>query len=1081
MMKKYRILAILALFTAINSSFAETWVKVSTGKSGIYSVTYDELRAMGFNNPSEVGVAGRGAKPLTVAKSVADVSSLSIVPVIHDGNQLIFYAIGPEQISFNSSDTGSGYFVNSGTNTNVKTGVYFLTDNPAMYKEMATDPNSYSAGNATILKEGIKYYFHELDLYHNNSSTGVLFWGENFLEKPSYSWPANLPDAIDGCTARMDVAFYTERKKAATLTFGTDLSGGKFSAENVSSTSSYMEALPETSGDIKLSKGLNKISMTYENIDGASSFANLDYWIISYPSDCSYAAATPSGQVAFPGINKGADASFSITSASPLSALDITDPANPFILKSERSGNTDKFYLHRSNQVPEAIFFNGKGNFNKISQWEKSSLIPDEQPLREMAEEGADFLIISTSELLEEAEAIANLHRQYDGIKVVVTDINSVYSEFSEGLPDPEAYRRLAILFYNSKGTKLKNLLLVGPYYNDPRGIRGAIPEGEFHISPQSTKVSHEYGAYTITDYFAEMTGKFDLSRMESATLGIGIGVLPFYNKSEAIQYINKLERYMTSSHLSDINNWLYLGGTGDNHTHDQQCVDLHNHVNAMADDSVIGSVLAVDAYGYDNAKKKFIQYISSGKGVIIYFGHAGNTFFEKNSNFFTTADISSLNNAAMPFLITAGCSTTGTDMGVRGMGEEWVLGTKDGAIGAMATTRETWSTQNYEFMKSITDAFVLMSNGEPMTIGEVIKAAKNTCNLSNDLAFILICDPALKIGRPEPNVSIDKINELVAGSSLKVSGSVTGSQSQTLKSFNGNAMVKIALPETNLLSQDIVTLTNNKELYVTYGDRIIATGIGEVKNGTFEIDVTVPTDLSKYAGEECFIYISCENPGSGHTGVGAVSAKVSTRSASPASDKETPVIEDIYYDSESSIIYIVASDNQGISLSNGVGFKTNNIRIDGTANYNYSIVPVEMKDGSKNVTLAVSVPTLSEGQHSVVAEIYDINGNKATSEFMVNVGNPNESILLSLNEKAVTDDATFSISGGSGSYVVVIRNSSNKIIRKIESKSSKVVWDRLDFDGNKVGAGLYKASVIDSQSQQGVKKHSRIINIPVI
>ena len=36
------------------------WVKVTIPENGVYEITYDELREMGFNNPGQVHVYGQG-------------------------------------------------------------------------------------------------------------------------------------------------------------------------------------------------------------------------------------------------------------------------------------------------------------------------------------------------------------------------------------------------------------------------------------------------------------------------------------------------------------------------------------------------------------------------------------------------------------------------------------------------------------------------------------------------------------------------------------------------------------------------------------------------------------------------------------------------------------------------------------------------------------------------------------------------------------------------------------------------------------------------------------------------------------
>ena len=52
-----------------------------------------------------------------------------------------------------------------------------------------------------------------------------------------------------------------------------------------------------------------------------------------------------------------------------------------------------------------------------------------------------DYLIIAASHLVADAQALAE-HREADGYRVLVVDIDDVYWEFADGEPDPLAIQR---------------------------------------------------------------------------------------------------------------------------------------------------------------------------------------------------------------------------------------------------------------------------------------------------------------------------------------------------------------------------------------------------------------------------------------------------------------------------------------------------------------------------------------------------------------------------------------------------------------------------------------------------------------
>lgn len=50
-------------FTSQSKLAKGKWVKINIPESGVYEITYDELREMGFDNPSKVRVYGQGGFP----------------------------------------------------------------------------------------------------------------------------------------------------------------------------------------------------------------------------------------------------------------------------------------------------------------------------------------------------------------------------------------------------------------------------------------------------------------------------------------------------------------------------------------------------------------------------------------------------------------------------------------------------------------------------------------------------------------------------------------------------------------------------------------------------------------------------------------------------------------------------------------------------------------------------------------------------------------------------------------------------------------------------------------------------------
>ena len=67
------------------------WVKIRVDETGIYQLTYDQLREYGFSDPSRVAALGYGGDILSGEISQAYVYDLAPVPVLPTATHLLSY------------------------------------------------------------------------------------------------------------------------------------------------------------------------------------------------------------------------------------------------------------------------------------------------------------------------------------------------------------------------------------------------------------------------------------------------------------------------------------------------------------------------------------------------------------------------------------------------------------------------------------------------------------------------------------------------------------------------------------------------------------------------------------------------------------------------------------------------------------------------------------------------------------------------------------------------------------------------------------------------------------------------------
>ena len=115
------------------------WVKIEIDGTGIYSISYDQLREMGFTAPAKVGVFGKGGKMMSFQLSTNSSPSaganydddLTQTPSLHSNDALIFWGEGIENVYMQPGTKSTGdapYLENYRQNIYSKTAYYFLSD-----------------------------------------------------------------------------------------------------------------------------------------------------------------------------------------------------------------------------------------------------------------------------------------------------------------------------------------------------------------------------------------------------------------------------------------------------------------------------------------------------------------------------------------------------------------------------------------------------------------------------------------------------------------------------------------------------------------------------------------------------------------------------------------------------------------------------------------------------------------------------------------------------------------------------------------------------------------------------------------
>ena len=154
-------------------------------------------------------------------------------------------------------------------------------------------------------------------------------------------------------------------------------------------------------------------------------------------------------------IDPGKITKYIIESQIPLQVWDVTDPSEPLSIQTNFSGGQVTF-LATGDTLRKYIVFTAGSLLSPVISGSQVA----NQDLH--AEKSADMIIVTHPFFLEQANRLAEIHLQNDGVTSIVVTPQQIYNEFSGGIPDAAAIRNYVKMVWDrTKNTSrpLKYLL----------------------------------------------------------------------------------------------------------------------------------------------------------------------------------------------------------------------------------------------------------------------------------------------------------------------------------------------------------------------------------------------------------------------------------------------------------------------------------------------------------------------------------------------------------------------------------------------------------------------------------------------
>lgn len=543
---------------------------------------------------------------------------------------------------------------------------------------------------------------------------------------------------------------------------------------------------------------------------------------------------------------------------------DVTNHQQPFIQQYEGVGNEKVFHANTSGIIK---WYFAMGNEPHPSpQFDQKITAQNLHGI-----EQADYLIISAPEFLEQANRLADFHREKHGFAVVVSTPTMIYNEFSSGAQDISALRDFIKMVYDrstERGNPLDYVLLFGDasfdYKNRTNGNTNFVPIFQ-SVNSQSPTISH-----CSDDFFAildDEEGYWSLGSREG--LDVGIGRLPAGNQFEARVLVDKVLSYHRPETMGDWRNRLvFVADDEDNNAFLNDCEDVSDFVYADHPEYNVQKIY-MDAYPqesfgsgdkYPDVNRAIDEALDRGVLVFNYIGHGGGQGLA-HERIITREQIQSWTNKdRLPLFVTATCELSRfDDPSQDSPGELILLNPNGGAIALVTTTRVVYTNTNKNLNVALfnNNLMAVHDKGVP-ALGDVYMRTKNNSQRDiNQRNFILLGDPALTLAYPRENIIATKINgqdiggisdTLKALGKVIIEGAVVDGSGQIDQGFNG-----IITPTVFDKSIAYETLVNDPGSYrQQYEMQINAIFRGNVSvtNGRFSMEFVVPKDITYNYGK---------------------------------------------------------------------------------------------------------------------------------------------------------------------------------------------------------------------------------------
>jgi len=1097
------------------------WVKIRVDRTGIFKITYQDLKKMGFSDPAKVSVHGYGGWLLDEDFSQPYIDDLPATDVWRGSDYLLFYAKGPvkwtyKSVSFGLSQVSQFVHENNPYSTY---GYYFVTDATPV-AEMA-EAASPAAGAALKINTFDDYAIHEKDERSVNNSGRELF-GESFESSTTQNFTFRIPGitADDAMVTLRFIANPTNSTGKVSLSIDGNQLIEKSIAQNIGYDAVYTKGIEAY--DYAAWKGEKneeiKATVSYSP-SGHQSF--LDYIVIqakrqlkSYSEPFTFFRSLQA---------RNNVAQFTVADAtSEMLVFDVTDSFHPALIETTQSGSELSFTIPASAELRELALVDLTKSF------------PSPETVGEVKTQNlhslpqTEMVILAPPSFVAEAERLAAYHRTKTNLSVVVVTPEQVYNEFSSGTPDATAIRRFMKMFYDRRSSDAdapRFLLLFGDGSYDNRRLTSTwknVNMDNFLLTYQ-TQNSLNWYSVVVDDYFGFLADN-EGTNLASDKLLLGIGRFPVRTVSQAKEMVDKVISYMDNGNAGNWKNKIcYMaddgnGTDGYSEIHIRQSNQLAQTME-LKHPEFINNRLFFDSFKksneggrvtYPDVSAGIEKQFREGTLVFNYTGH-GNERSLSDELIITEVFIQNATYSALPLWITATCDFTPFDGFQTSAGENVFLNAKSGGIGLFSTTRVAFTDTNGSINEKLMEhLFDKRADGSRMTLGEVIRATKQDIAKFDRVRFLLIGDPALTLSYPDFKAEITEINGLPASGdtvnfraldNITIKGVILSHSGEKATDFNGSLSATILDSRRTIKTLD----NNNKGEAFEYEDypSVMQKINDAVTDGEFSFSFVVPKDIS-YTNLPGKISLYALDTETNAEASGAfLKFRVGGSSDDAINDNEGPEIRSLYLNdstftdgsrvNETPFLIAVIWDASGVNIGGSSIGHDVTLTIDNNPalSYNLNAYYETLSGGTGEGVVKFAIPELSVGQHSAEFKVWDVLNHSSTQSFTFEVVNNLTPTISELTASPVParENVTFLLTHNRPETQMQVNIRVYDLTGRLQWEHSEngssdlfkaysVTWDLKNNAGGRLRPGvyIYRAAIRTKTSAEATKAKKLIV-----